>query len=70
MYNVICKTDALHICSDVLHCENAPLVEFTYLVFSGMPSESYCRPFRSLLLHTMSCEVFRALINSLCLPIL
>ena len=34
-----------------------------YLVFTGMPGESYHRRLRSLLLHF--CYVFRALINSL-----
>ena len=45
--------------------EDVPLVEFMYLVFTCMPGESYCRWLRSLLL--CSCDVFRALINSLCL---
>ena len=40
-----------------------PLVEFMYLVFTRMPSESYCRRLGSLLLYL--CYVFRALINSL-----
>ena len=42
---------------------HVPLVEFTYLVFTHMPGESYRRRLRSLLLHL--CFVFRALINSL-----
>ena len=43
--------------------EDVSLVEFMYLVFTGMPGESYCRRLRSLLLYL--CDVFRALINSL-----
>ena len=43
--------------------EDAPLVEFMYLAFTRMPSESYCRRLRSLLLY--SCYVFWALIISL-----
>ena len=39
-----------------------PLVEFMYLVFTGMPGESYRRWLRPLLL--CLCYVFRALINS------
>ena len=35
-----------------------------YLVFTCMPGESYWRRLRSLLLY--SCDIFRALINSLC----
>ena len=42
--------------------ENVPLVEFTYLVFTRMPGESYRRRLRSLLLCLR--DVFRALINS------
>ena len=38
-----------------------------YLVFTRMPGESYRRPLGSLLL--CSCDVFRVLINSLCLLI-
>ena len=37
---------------------------FMYCVFTRMPGESYRRRFRSLM---CSCDVFRALINSLCL---
>ena len=44
-------------------CEDVPLVEFKYLVFTRLPGESYRRRFRSLLLYL--CYVFRALINSL-----
>ena len=40
-----------------------PLVEFTYLVFTSLPGESYSRQLRSLLVYL--CNVFRALINSL-----
>ncbi len=40
-----------------------PLVEFTYIVFTWMPGDSYCKPFSSLLL--CLCDVFRAQINSL-----
>ena len=40
-----------------------PLAEFTYLVFTHMPGESYRRCLRSLLLYL--CYVFQALINSL-----
>ena len=43
--------------------EDVPLVEFMYLVFTGMPGESYRRRLTSLLLRL--CDVFRALINSL-----
>ena len=39
------------------------MVEFMYLVFTGVPGESYRRRLGSLLL----CYVFRALINSLVL---
>ena len=42
---------------------DVPLVEFTYLVFTRMPGESYCRWLRSLLVSL--CYVFQALINSL-----
>ena len=45
-----------------LYVEDAPKVEFMYLVFIRMPGESYCRRLRSLL---YLCYVFRALINSL-----
>ena len=38
-------------------------MEFTYLVFTGIPGESYRRQLRSLLLYL--CYVLRALINSL-----
>ena len=40
-----------------------PLVEFMYLVFTGMPGESYRRRLGSWLLRL--CDVFRELINSL-----
>ena len=40
-----------------------PLVEFMHLVFTCMPGDSYCKPFRPLLL--CLCDVFRAQINSL-----
>ena len=43
--------------------EDVALVEFMYLVFTGMPGESYRRWLRSLLLYL--CYVFPALINSL-----
>ena len=43
--------------------EDAPLVEFMYLVFTRMAGESYRRRLGSLLL--CLCYVFRALINSL-----
>ena len=43
--------------------EAVSLVEFTYLVFTRMPGESYRRRLKSLLL--CLCDVFRALINSL-----
>ena len=33
----------------ILPCEDVPLVEFMYLVFTHMPGESYRRRFRSLL---------------------
>ena len=42
--------------------EDVPLVELMYLVFTHMPSESYCRQLRTLLL--CLCDVFQALINS------
>ena len=42
---------------------HVPLVEFTYLVFTRMPGESYRRRLRSLLLYL--CYLFRALIISL-----
>ena len=45
------------------YSENVPLVEFTYLVFTRMPHESYCSRLRSLLLYL--CDVFQTLINSL-----
>ena len=47
----------------IFFIEDVPLVEFMYLVFTGMPGESYCRRLRSLLLYLW--YVFRALINSL-----
>ena len=47
----------------VHHPEDVPLVEFTYLVFTRMPCESYRRRLRSLLL--CLCDVFPALITSL-----
>ena len=44
--------------------EDAPLVEFMYLVFTRMPCESYRKRFRSSLLYL--CYIFRALtVNSL-----
>ena len=43
--------------------EHVPLVEFTYLIFTRMPGESYHRRLRSLLLYL--CYVFWVLINSL-----
>ena len=43
--------------------EDVPLVEFTYLVFTRVPGESYRKRLGSLLL--CLCDVFRALINSL-----
>ena len=42
--------------------EAVPLVEFMYLVFTRMQSESYRRRLRSLL---YLCCIFRVLINSL-----
>ena len=45
----------------VTSCEDAPQVEFIYLVFACMPDESY--RLRSLLLYL--CDVFWVLINSL-----
>ena len=36
--------------------EDAPLVEFMYLVFTRMPGESYHRQLRSLLLYL--CDTF------------
>ena len=45
-------------------CEDVPLLEFVYLVFTTrMPGESYRRRLGSLLL--CLCDVFRALISSL-----
>ena len=43
--------------------QDVPLVEFMYLVFTRMQSESYSRQLRSLLLRL--CDVFWVLINSL-----
>ena len=43
--------------------EDVPLVEFTYLIFTRMPGESYHRRLRSLLLYL--CYVFWVQINSL-----
>ena len=43
--------------------EDAPLVEFMYLVFTSMPAESYSGQFRSLLL--CSCDIFQVLTLSL-----
>ena len=43
--------------------KDTPLVEFTYLVVTRIPGESYHRQLRSLLL--CLCDVSRALINSL-----
>ena len=43
--------------------EDVPLVEFTYLVSTCMPGDSYRRRLISLLLYL--CDVFRVLINSL-----
>ena len=31
-------------------CEDVPLVEFMYRIFTRKPGESYCRRFRSLML--------------------
>ena len=45
-----------------LSLEDVPLVEFTHLVFTRVPGESYRRPLRSLL---CLCDVFLGLINSL-----
>ena len=42
---------------------DVPLVEFMYLVFTGMPGEGYHRQLRSLLL--CLCDVFQLLMNSL-----
>ena len=42
--------------------ENVPLVELMHLIFTSIPGESYRRRLRSSL---CSCDVFRALINSL-----
>ena len=42
--------------------EDVPVVEITYLVFTRMPGESYCR---GLTFFLCLCDVFRALINSL-----
>ena len=47
------------------YAEDAPLVEFMYLVFTRMPGESHRRRLGSVLLYL--CYVFRALINSLVL---
>ena len=44
---------------------NAPLVESVYLVLTRIPDESCRKRFGSL--SSLSCDVFRALINSLCL---
>ena len=41
--------------------EDVPLVEFTYLIFTRMPGESYRKRLWLLCL----CDVFRALINTL-----
>ena len=51
-------------CTVLLNLEDIPQVEFMFLVFTGMPGESYRRQLRSLLLYL--CYVFRALINFLC----
>ena len=48
----------MYLVGAILH----PLVEFMYLVFTGMPA-SYRRQLRSVLLY--SCYVFLVLINSL-----
>ena len=46
------------------YSEDVPLVEFMYVVFTRMPGETpHRRPLRSLL---CLCDVFRVLINSLC----
>ena len=45
------------------NAEDAPLMEYTYLVFTHRPAESYCRWLRSLLLYL--CYVFQVLIYSL-----
>ena len=42
--------------------KDVPLVQFTYVVFTRMPGESYRSPLRSWLCLR---DVFRALINSL-----
>ena len=47
----------------VFICENVPLVEFKYHVFTRLPGESDHRQLRSLFF--CLCDVFRALINSL-----
>ena len=46
-----------------LNLEDAPLVQFMYLVFIRVPGESYRRRLRSLLL--CLCDDFPGLINSL-----
>ena len=44
-------------------CDDVPLMEFMYLVFTCTPGESYRRQLRSLL--SSLCDVFRVLIKPL-----
>ena len=45
--------------------EDVPLVEFMYLVFTRMPSESYRSWLDLVFVAVLVCDVFRAKINSL-----
>ena len=56
------QVTALSTVPRIVSVEDVPLVEFMYLVFSHMPSESYNRRLRSLL---CLWDIFGALMNSL-----
>ena len=58
-----CKTQYPEFPGGSFLWQDVPLVECMYLAITRMPGESYRRRFESLLL--CSCDVFRALINSL-----
>jgi len=51
-------------CIYLIFTEDVPLAEFMYLVFTHMPSESYCRWLRSLLLYLL--HILKANLTPLC----
>ena len=64
LYLLACQVKVITCDSGLCCCfQDIPLVEFMYLIFTRMPSESYRRQLKSLLL--CLCDVFRVLINSL-----